>query len=114
MTEVSSSVFTEYAGLWALIGTLFSGVILAVVNKWLSRPKEDSEIAADLRAELRTENVTLKDSVKELTQDVSDLHDQIALLKTEVEVVRRMNRQMREEIIALGGVPPELPPIPEA
>ena len=114
MTDPNPSVFTEYAGLWALIGTLFSGVILAVVNKWLSRPMEESEIAGDLRTELRTENVSLKDEVKQLTKEVSELHDQVLLLKNEVEAVRGLNRQLRAELIALGGSPPEAPePSPE-
>ena len=75
------NVFTEYAGLWALIGTLFSGVILAIVNKWLSHPKEESMLAAELRSELREENVSLKDQVKDLTQEVRDLHEEVLRLK---------------------------------
>jgi len=86
----SPNVFVEYAGLWALVGTLFSGVVLAVVNKWLSHPKEESEIAAELRSELRSENLNLKDEVRELTEQLSELHDQVLLLKQEIQKLRRL------------------------
>lgn len=96
---MQGNVFTEYAGLWALLGTLFSGVILAVVNKWLSHNKEESDIASDLRSELREENISLKDEVRKLTSEVRALHEQILLLRDEIDQVRSINRKLEDELL---------------
>lgn len=95
---MQANVFTEYAGLWALLGTLFSGVILAVVNKWLAHPKEEVEIAANLRTELRQENVSLKDQVKELNEQIQALHDELNDLRTQVNDLKLINQKLRQRL----------------
>jgi archaellum component FlaC len=74
----------------ALIGTLFGGVGLKVLENWLGKSKIKIDEASQIRDELRiqitnqTEEIRLLEAeVKKLTQDYYDLRDKYSELNTQ-------------------------------
>jgi septal ring factor EnvC (AmiA/AmiB activator) len=79
----------------ALIGTVFGGVGLKVVDHYLSKNKVKIDDAARIRDELRIEITNLREEVQKLEaerdkwredywslrEQIADLHTQITLLK---------------------------------
>lgn len=56
-------------GAWALIGTLFGGAGLKVVEKWLSKSSDNQNFAKGIRDELRGEIKELRDEIDELRKE---------------------------------------------
>jgi hypothetical protein len=71
----------------ALIGTVFGGAGLKIVESLLSRGKAESEVAASIRAELRT--------------DVGSLRSEIRSLQTEVDTWREKYYVLLERLVVL-------------
>jgi uncharacterized protein YlxW (UPF0749 family) len=99
MSPETQSIFSEYAGLWALLGTLFSGVVLAVVNKYLSRGRDQADIATELRGELRTENVSLKEEVRILQAEIAVLQESVDELRKELLKLQLINNDLSLKLI---------------
>jgi cell division protein FtsB len=76
--ETSSNIFKDYAPLWSFLTALFGGVGLTVANNWLARRKQGSDIATDLRDELRKENVQLKEERDKLYNENEELKNKVA------------------------------------
>lgn len=62
---------------WALIGTLFGGSGLAVVNKLLSRGKDKTDFAAEIRSELRTDIKRYQDEVAGYKKETAALREEV-------------------------------------
>jgi uncharacterized protein YlxW (UPF0749 family) len=88
-----TNVFQEYAALWSMLATIFAGVGLALVNNWLGKKKQVSDIASQLRSELRNENVDLKEDNRKLYQENEDLRDKVSKLQTDNN---ELNRRLLE------------------
>jgi hypothetical protein len=56
--------------LLALIGTIFGGVGLKIVEGFLNKSKVKADIAADIRAELRADVAALREEVRSLTDEL--------------------------------------------
>jgi predicted nuclease with TOPRIM domain len=74
----------------ALVGTIFGGVGLKLLEIWLGRSKVRVDEAANIRSELRVEIASLREEVKSLENEVDkwredyyDLRDKYATLNTE-------------------------------
>jgi predicted nuclease with TOPRIM domain len=81
----------------ALIGTVFGGVGLKVVDHYLSKNKVKIDDAARIRDELRIEINSLRDEVAKLEverdkwkADYYDLRDKIAELQTQVTLLKQI------------------------
>lgn len=81
----------------ALIGTVFGGVGLKVVDHYLSKNKVKIDDAARIRDELRIEITSLRDEVNKLEAerdkwraDYYDLRDKIADLQAQVTLLRQI------------------------
>lgn len=53
-----------------LLGVLFGGVGLAIVNKWLGRNKEKFDLGTLIRDEIRKDNLSYRNEIDELTRRV--------------------------------------------
>lgn len=94
------SVFVLALGVWstingispawvAVIGTVVGGVCLKLVERWLSNSKVKVDDAMNIRNELRTELVALREENRQLEDDVTkwreeyyDLRDKVVSLNT--------------------------------
>lgn len=86
-----------------LIGTLFGGAGLKIIEKLINSPKQKIDDAAALRTELRTENLELKKEVATLEAEVEkwrnqlyELKEQYTLLKVELEYALRRIKEEAE------------------
>lgn len=89
---------------WALIGTLFGGAGLAIINKLLGHGKEKFDLSAAIREELRKDNTTYRKEIDELNRRLESWqqkyyeNDQahkktIEKLELDVERLKRMLAQ---------------------
>jgi predicted nuclease with TOPRIM domain len=78
-----TNIFQEYAALWSMLATIFAGVGLALVNNWLGKKKNVSDLATQLRDELRNENLELKEDNRRLYQENEDLKEKVSKLQAE-------------------------------
>lgn len=62
-------LLTEPAFL-ALIGTVFGGVGLKIVESLLNRGKTQTDVAAQIRAELRTDVQALRDEIRKVETEL--------------------------------------------
>jgi len=83
MTE--ASIFQQYAPLFSLIGALFGGVALAIVNNWFQRNKDKRDYGTELRGELREENKELRDENRELREEIDALRVKYLAALTKIE-----------------------------
>lgn len=77
----------------ALIGTIFGGVGLKVLDSILSRSKTKTDLAAQIRAELRT--------------DVQALRDEVRKLETELDTWKAKFYDLLDQFYRKGIVPDE-------
>lgn len=71
MTE--PSLFQEYAPLFSLMGAIFGGIGLAVVNNLFQKSKDKRDYGSELRGELREENKELRDDSRELREEIDEI-----------------------------------------
>lgn len=84
----------------ALIGTLFGGVVLKVVESLLNRGKTQSDVAAQIRTELRT--------------DIQALRDEIRKVETELDMWKSKYYDLLDQFYRRGLRPDEDGPISSA
>lgn len=65
----------------ALVGTVFGGVGLKVVESWLGRNKVRVDDATQIRDELRLEISAQREEIKQLEQDVNKWREEYYSLK---------------------------------
>lgn len=77
----------------ALIGTLFGGAGLKILEHWLGKTKTKTDEATRLREELRIEIVAGREEIKELEAAVEkwkkeyyDLRDEVNILKVDYKI----------------------------
>lgn len=99
----------------ALVGTVFGGAGLKLLEVWLGRSKVRIDEAANLRNELRVEIVSLRDEVRSLEgevdkwrQDYYDLRDRYATLNTEYLIALEKIKAEADE--ATRKATPEIDP----
>jgi len=63
------SLFSEPAFL-ALVGTIFGGAGLKMVESFLNRSKTQTDVAAQIRSELRTDVQALRDEIRKVEQEL--------------------------------------------
>lgn len=88
----------------ALIGTIFGGVGLKVLEHWLGKSKVKIDEAANLRNELRVEITAQREEIKALETEVNkwradyyDLRDKYATLNTEYLITLEKLRMELDE-----------------
>lgn len=67
----------------ALIGTLFGGVVLKVVESALARGSKKADTATELREELRKESASLKDELRQVEKELDAWKEKYFLLLQE-------------------------------
>jgi predicted nuclease with TOPRIM domain len=78
--EQAFSLMEDYATpLIALVGTIFGGVGLKVVERWLNRAKDKSDAAKEIRDELRSDMATYRAEILELKKETEKLDEQVIL-----------------------------------
>lgn len=83
------------AAVIALIGTIFGGVGLKVVEHWLNRAKDKSDAEVERRAELRAELAGLKLELREAEQALDAWREKyFALLDQFIQVKNELKRPM--------------------
>lgn len=94
----------------ALVGTIFGGVGLKLVERWLGRSKERVDDATQIRDELRIEINSQRDEIKNLEAEVNrwrqeyyNLRDQHVKVQTELQIAL-------ERIKAENPPPPPIDP----
>lgn len=104
----------------ALIGTIFGGVGLKLVEHWLGRSKIKVDDAARIRDELRLEITAQRAEIKQLEADVDkwreeyyNLRDKYVALQTELTLALQSirNEAVKAESKAeeLSAQPPQTP-----
>lgn len=83
MTE--PSLFQEYAPLFSLMGAIFGGIGLAVVNNLFQKSRDKRDYGTELRGELREENKELRDDGRELRQEIDQLRIKYLKALTTIE-----------------------------
>lgn len=66
----------------ALIAAVFGGVGLKVLEKALNRGKEKMDLAAQIRAELRSDQAALRKEIENFRVEVKHLEDQLDKWRT--------------------------------
>jgi hypothetical protein len=84
--------------LLAVIGTIFGGAGLKIVESFLNRGKAQSDVAAAIRAELRT--------------DVQGLRDEVRKLENELDTWKAKYYDLLDQFYKKGIVPDEPKPVP--
>lgn len=75
---------------WALLGTLFGGTVLAVVNKLLSRNKEKFDLASAIRNEIRKDNVDYRKEIDELNRRIESWQKKYYELEMELAKMKKI------------------------
>lgn len=79
----------EITDAWiALIGTIFGGVGLKAVERWLNRSKERDEAAAKYRDELREEVYRLREELRKADADIDKWREDYFNLKNEFITIK--------------------------
>jgi hypothetical protein len=100
---------TTLTAIFSVIGAIFAGAGLKVVEKWLQKAKDKDDTATSLRNELRTELTALKkeladasDSIDEWKAKYYDVIEKYILVKAQLNAVLK--------ILSDKGIePPTLP-----
>lgn len=88
------------AGLYALVGTLFGGIGLRVLEKWLNKSKDKQEVRRDLNQEIKDLQERLdkvEDEVSEWRKRAYDAEEQVALLRI---MVIKLGGELPQETVA--------------
>lgn len=101
----------------ALIGTLFGGVALKVTDHWLSKAKNSSDDAKQIREELRSQITSQKEEINTLEDEVNewrskyyDLRDSYIKVQTELQIaLEKIKREAEEADRKLGHADTEPP-----
>lgn len=102
----------------ALIGTLFGGIGLKVLEHWLGKSKVKVDEASRLRDELRIEINAQREEIKQLEAEVDkwrkdyyDLRDKYATLNTEyIIALERIKKEAEKSVNKKGrGLDPHNP-----
>lgn len=107
LAETATNIFRDYAGIWAMIGTIFSGVGLAFANKFVNKNKESTDIAVQLRSELRNENTELKEDNRLLYNENEDLRNKIIELQRKVSGLEEKVLRLENELNHVRGNTPD-------
>ena len=88
----------------AVVGTIFGGVGLRLVEHWLSRNKVRVDDAARIRDELRLEITAQREEIKQLEDDVDkwkneyyDLRDKYVQIQTELTLALQRIKEEAEK-----------------
>lgn len=89
----------------ALIGTIFGGVGLKIVENFLNKSKTKEDVAAAIRRELREDVTALRTEIKTLEKEVDTWRDRYYTLKEEVfDLKNRLNDyEIKEEHAKTAG-----------
>ena len=103
--------------LTAVVGTIFGGAGLRLVEHWLSRNKVRVDDAARIRDELRLEVIAQREEIKQLETDVDkwkgeyyNLRDKYIQIQTELTLALQ---RIKEEAGKVGVDPNDLTKRPE-
>lgn len=95
-------------GFIALVGTLFGGVGLKVVESWLGRAKEKAAVEASLRDELRKQIEDLEEKEEKLVAQIDiwkmkyyDLRDERSKLAAELTIAYRKIEELESQVSKL-------------
>lgn len=90
---------------FALLGTMFGGVGVKAVDRFLGRKKEQHDIASEMRDELREEIAGLKSDVVLLKEEVKEwrgkyyaILEQFILVKGEIDYTLQQQKARPGEI----------------
>lgn len=82
----------------ALIGTVMGGAGLKVVESFLTKGQSKTDIATELRIELRTEAGELKEEIRRVGKEVDQWKEKYFLLLQEyLEVKTRIETQQKDK-----------------
>ena len=88
---------TVVTAIFSVIGAVFAGTGLKVVEKWLQKAKDKDDTATSLRNELRTELTDLKkelasagDSIEEWREKYYDVIEKYIVVKAQLNTVLKM------------------------
>lgn len=87
-----------------LAGTLFGGVVLKIIEHFLSRNQRKDTLAAELRKELREDLVTIKKELKEESEESEQWRSRYWEIKAELLMV---NHKTNEAVKVIDSNHPE-------
>ena len=96
-----------------LIGTLFGGAGLKIVESWLSRSKDQQDHGQQIREELRIEIMALRDQLQKSREEEARLEAEIELWRSKYYDLRDVYSKAQTELFLAverlklqGGNPP--------
>lgn len=81
----------------ALIGTLFGGVALKVLESYFTRAGKKIDLATDLRTELRTESQHLKEEIRAAEKDLDQWKEKYFTLLQEFLELKARDGPVQKE-----------------
>lgn len=93
------------SGAWVVIGTIISGFVLKLADKWIRGHTE----ARDDRKDYRDEIKSLRDEMKEMRGNIDKLEGEVTFWRSEFYKEQDKSARMRRFILDEGKEPPAEP-----